>query len=72
MLCNKMRAESRQAWSLKDLLSHNSFPALIHQRLNVRIFIHWGFLFWFCVWLFVFFLLLVWFVVWCFVFFFLG
>lgn len=35
--------KSRQAWSVKDLLSHNSFPALIHQRLNVRIFVHWGF-----------------------------
>lgn len=35
--------KSRQAWSVKDLLSHNSFPALIHQRLNVRIFVCWGF-----------------------------
>lgn len=43
MLHSKMRAESRQPSSAKDLSSHHLFPVLIHQRLNVRIFVHWVF-----------------------------
>lgn len=38
MLHNKMRTDSR-ALSEKGLQSHNSFPALIHLKLNVRIFV---------------------------------
>lgn len=43
MLHSKMRAESWQPSSAKDLSSHHLFPVLIHQRLNVRIFVHWVF-----------------------------